>query len=208
MPEQPPDPAAPPRSPIIAAVFGALIGASFGRVWLSTAAKDMGGWRTAIEFAGWVVLGLFVIAGMFVALRVPRHRSQWSRGRPRVAWAVWFAVLLAVEVALIAGGQNLLRGTLGHPEWIPVWTLFVVGAHFWPFALILKVDAFHVLAGALCAMAVVSAMVASLMGVSSLWSALPGLGGAAVLWGFTGWALYRLACGRGASLRGKSTTGR
>lgn len=201
MPEQNPARVAPPKGAIIAAVFGALIGASFGRVWLSMAAKGLYEWRAAIEVAGWGVLGLFVVAGVLVALSLLRTPPQWGRERPRHAWAPWFGVVIAVEVALIAGGQNLLHGTLGHPEWIPVWTLFVVGAHFWPFALILRMDAFRILAGSLCAVAVVSALVASLAGIASLWSVLPGFGGAAVLWGFAGWALHRMARGRSFASR-------
>lgn len=104
--------------------------------------------------------------------------------------------MIAVEVVLIVGGQSLLSGTIGHPEWIPAWVLFVVGVHFWPFALILRVDAFHILSGALCAVAVASALLASLIGIAALWSVLPGFGGAAVLWGFCGWMLYRMARGR------------
>ena len=165
------------------------------------AAKDLHAWRAAVEVAGWVVLVLFVVAGVVVARSVLRAPPQWGGKRPRTAWAAWFGVVIAVEVALIAGGQNLLIGSLGHPEWIPVWTLFVVGVHFWPFALILHVDAFHILAGALCAMAVVSALVASLVGMASLWSVLPGLGGAVVLWSFAGWALQRMARGRSLAWR-------
>lgn len=201
-----PDGASRFRSPIFALVSGSLIGASFGRIWLNIAAKDMGQWRTAVEFAGWVVFGLFVIAGTSIALRAPRHRPQRGAMRPRAAWVAWFGVLVVVEVALIAGGQNLLGGTYGHPEWIPVFTLLVVGAHFSAFAVILRIDAFHVLAGALCIVAIVSATVATLAGLPSLWWALPGLGGAVALWGFTGWALYRSAAG-GVRLKMNSAPG-
>lgn len=199
--EQDPSRVAPPKGVIIAAVSGALIGAAFGRVWLSTAAKASHGWRTDIEAAGWVVLALFVVAGVIVALRALRTPPQWHGRRPRRAWAVWFGAVIAVEVVLIAGGQNLLNGILGHPEWIPVWTLLIVGAHFWPFAVILRVDAFRILAGALCAVAVASALAASLTGMASLWSVLPGVGGAAVFWGFTGWVLHRMAHGRSLASR-------
>lgn len=165
------------------------------------AAESLYEWRAAIEVAGWVVLGLFVVAGVLVALSVLRVPPQWDGERPRQSWTAWFGVVIAVEVTLIAGGQNLLDGVLGHPEWIPVWTLFVVGAHFWPFALILRVDAFHILAGALCVMAVVSAFAANLFDMASLWSVLPGFGAAAVFWGFTGWALHRMARGRSLASR-------
>ncbi|MGH8080496.1 MAG: hypothetical protein ACREP7_07975 [Lysobacter sp.] len=198
MPEQNPARVGPPRGAVIGAVFGALICASFGRLWLSLAARDLSGWRATLDIVGWVVLGVFVVAGVLVARNVLRSpSSQWGgKQRPRQGWGAWLAIVIAVEVALILGGQTLLSGTLGHPEWIPVWALLVVGAHFWPFALVLRMDAFHILAVALCAVAVVSAFVASLAGIASLWLILPGLGGAAALWGFCGWTLYRMARGR------------
>lgn len=200
MPEQNPAPVGPPRSAVVGAVSGALIGAFFGRLWLSLAAKALPEWRAAIEIAGWVMLGLFVIAGVLVARSVLRApATQWGGKRPRPGWAAWFVAVIALEVVLIVGGQSLLNGAIGHPEWIPVWALFVVGAHFWPFATILRVDAFRILAGALCAVAIVSALVASLIGIASLWSALPGLGGAAALWGFCGWMLYRMVRGRSSA---------
>lgn len=199
MPEQNPTRVGSSRSAVIGAVFGALIGASFGRLWLSLGARDMSSWRATIEIAGWLVLGLFAVAGMLVACRVPRTPAARASGkRPVRAWAAWLLVVIALEVVLIVAGQSLLGGRFGHPEWIPVWVLFVVGAHFWPFALILRVDAFHVLAGTLCAVAVISALVAGLVGIATLWSVLPGFGGAAALWGFCGWTLYRAA--RGPSL--------
>lgn len=202
MPEPNPVRVGPPRGAVIGPVFGALVCASFGRLWLSLAAMDLSGWRAIIDIAGWVVLGVFVFAGILVARRALRTpATQWDGERPRRGWPAWLVLVIAAEVVLLVGGQSLLSGTLGRPEWIPVWALFVVGAHFWPFALILRVDAFLVLAGALCAVALVSALVAGFVAVPSLWSILPGFGGAAALWGFCGWTLYRMASGRSLARR-------
>lgn len=181
------------RGYAVAPVIGALIAAAFGRVWLSTVAEGLRGWRTVIEVAGWAVLGSFAITGVLVALQVLRSPPPSGGERPRTAWAVWCGVVILVEGALIGAGGNLLGGSLAHPEWIPVWTLFVVGAHFSPLAIIFRIGAFHKLAGAICAAAVISALIASLIGTATLWSVLPGLSGAAALWGFAGWALYRVA---------------
>lgn len=116
MAEQHPARVGPPPGAIIAAVSGALIGAAFGQVWLNMAAKGLYEWRAAIEVAGWVVLGLFVVAGVLVALSVLRSPPKWGRERPRRSWAAWFGVVIAVEVTLIAGGQNLLDGVSDTPS--------------------------------------------------------------------------------------------
>lgn len=184
------------RSDTIATVIGALIGAAFGRSWLIWAGEALPTWRGAMEVAGSVVFGVFVVVGALVTLSAFRAPPQQRGERPRPASMVWFAVVIPMEIMLIAAGRHLLAGRLGHPEWIPAWTLFVVGAHFWLFALILRVRAFHKLAGALCATAFVSTIAASLAGVTPLWTILPGFGGAALLWGFAGWALGRVARGR------------
>ena len=181
------------RGGAIAAVIGALIGAFFGRVWLGLAANALPAWRTEIGVVGWAVLGVFVVAAVFVARGTTRMPPQWAGVRPRKAWPLWLGVAIAAEVALIAGGHHLFKAVLARPECIPAWTLFVVGAHFWPFAVIFRMDAFRILSGALCAAAVFSAIAASVAGVESLWSVLPGFGGAAALWGFSGWALHLMA---------------
>ncbi len=181
------------RSHAMAAVIGTLIAAAFGRIWLSATAEGLPGWRTAIDITGWVVFGSLAASATFVALRVLRAPPPSDSMRPRPGRAAWCGVVILVEGALIGAGGNLLGGSLAHPEWIPVWTLFVVGAHFSPFAIIFRIGAFHKLAGAMCAAAVISALAASLIGAAPLWSILPGLSGAAALWGFSGWAQYRMA---------------
>lgn len=183
------------RGHAVAAIFGTVIAAAFGRVWLSTAADGLRGWRAVVDVAGWAVFGSLAASAVFVALRVLRAPPPSGGGRPRRGWAVWCGLVVLAEGALIGVGGNLLSGSLAHPEWIPTWTLFVVGAHFAPFAMIFRIGAFYRLAGAMCAAAVLSALVAGITGATPLWSILPGVSGAAALWGFTGWAQYRMARG-------------
>lgn len=182
------------RDTAISIVIGSLVGAFFGRDWLSWAGTAIPGWQSALDTAGWVVFGAFVLAGILIVVRVlrsPVPEGAGGDGPPK--WG-WFPVVIVVEVALIAGGHNLLNGW-DRPEWAPVWTMFIVGAHFVPFGLILRVRAFHVLAGALCAVAAVTVLAAGVSGSAGLWFLLPGFGGAAALWGFVGWALARTARG-------------
>src|SRR5690606_693366 len=75
------------------------------------------------------------------------------------------------------------------------WTLLVVGAHFVPFGMLLRIRAFHVLAAAMCAVAVAGAL-AGLLGSPALWYVVPGFGRAAALWASPAWALLRVARGR------------
>lgn len=192
------------RGHAMAAVIGTLIAAAFGRIWLSVAAEGLPGWRFAMDVTGWVVFGSLAASVTFVALRVLRDPPPSGGMRPRPRWVAWCGVVILAEGALIGAGGDLLGGSLAHPEWIPVWTLFVVGAHFWPFAIIFRMGAFHKLAGTMCAAAVLSALAASLSGAAPPWSVLPGLSGAAALWGFSAWAQYRMARGRwiGPALHG------
>ncbi|PSK96253.1 hypothetical protein CLV63_112136 [Murinocardiopsis flavida] len=184
------------RDTIISIVIGSLVGAFFGRDWLSWAGPAVPRWQAALDTAGWTVFGAFAAAGVLIAaaaLRGPAPAAAGAGGPPK--WG-WFPVVIAVEVALIIGGQNLLNGPWDRPEWAPVWTMAVVGAHFVPFGLVLRIRAFHVLACALCALAAVTVLAAAALGGTGAWYALPGFGGAAALWGFAGWALWRTARGR------------
>lgn len=178
-------------------IGGSLVGAFFGRVWLSWAGETLPAWQPFLDAAGWVVLGAFLLAGALLTWRVLRSGEAPPAGSGPPSKQGWFPVVIIVEVALVIVGRNLLDGQLGHPEWIPVWTMVVVGAHFVPFGLLLGIRGFHVLAGALCAVAVVTAAAALLIGSVTAWYLMPGLGGAASLWGFAGWALARSARGRG-----------
>lgn len=55
------------RSDTIATVIGSLIGAAFGRSWLIWAGEALPTWRGAMEVAGSVVFGVFVVVGALVS---------------------------------------------------------------------------------------------------------------------------------------------
>lgn len=185
------------RDTAVMAVIGALVGAAFGRVWLSWAGDGIPGAQQALDLAGWLVVGGFLVAGAGVlvsVLRAPEPAGGTETAPPR-PHPGWFGLVIAVEVALIAVGNRLLHTSLDAPELSPVWTLLVVGAHFVPFGMLLRIRAFHVLAAAMCAVAVAGAL-AGLLGSPALWYVVPGFGGAAALWAFPAWALLRVARGR------------
>src|SRR5690606_13675896 len=179
------------------AVIGALVGAAFGRVWLSWAGDGIPGAQQALDLAGWLVVGGFLVAGAGVlvsVLRAPEPAGGTETAPPR-PHPGWFGLVIAVEVALIAVGNRLLHTSLDAPELSPVWTLLVVGAHFVPFGMLLRIRAFHVLAAAMCAVAVAGAL-AGLLGSPALWYVVPGFGGAAARCASPAWALLRGARGR------------
>ncbi|MDQ1630645.1 MAG: hypothetical protein QOC80_617, partial [Frankiaceae bacterium] len=129
-----------------------------------------------------LVLAAMVVWGVVVWRAAPRlpHAPDARRGSASPTWA-WCAVVV-VEVALIVGGQRVLTRVIHHAEWAPVWTLFVVGVHFVPFARIFGARTFNRLALALCALAAGTLVVAGMFGISSAWYTVPGFGGALILW--------------------------
>lgn len=183
------------RGYAVSAVVGILAGAFFGRVWLNILAAGLPGWQNNIKIAGWAVLTLFVVAGTFVLLRIFRTPLYWSGRLPRSAWSVWFVILIIMEVALIAIGNNFFReNKLG--TWAPAWTLFIVGVHFSAFAYIFRLSVFHRLAAVMCGAAVLSVLISSSVGTRQLWFILPGLSGSIALWWFAAWALYHMSHGQ------------
>ena len=104
------------RGHAVAALIGTVIAAAFGRVWLSTAAEGLSGWRAVVDVAGWAVFGSLAASAVFVALRVLRAPPPSGGGRPRRGWAVWCGLVVLAEGALIGGGGNLLAAAWRTPN--------------------------------------------------------------------------------------------
>ncbi|GAB3484389.1 hypothetical protein [Nocardiopsis coralliicola] len=179
----------------IGVALGAVIGAWFGRIWLQWAGEGLSGGHQVLTVLGWLVFAAFAAAAAAVAVRAVRTPLRGAAasgapaqpGRPHPAW---FGPVIAVEVALVAGGAHVIHERLESPWLQPAWVLLVVGAHFVPFAILLRVPLFYWLAAALCGTAVAAVAAASaLPGADGLWYSVPGFGGAVSLWAFAGTAL-------------------
>ena len=113
---------------------------------------------------------------------------------PRLRRGYW--VTVAIEVALIIGG-NLLLSATGQPSYVAPWTLFVVGIHFVPLARI-----FHARGLALTgvATAIVAIAAACLGFANDLAPSAPAGGGGGLV--FLSYAFWVLGCGRRPGRRG------
>jgi hypothetical protein len=163
----------------IAAIFGFFACSWFG--WAQEAPPL--GWLRWLRIG--VLLSLLTtIAG---GVLVQRHWADGTvfddRTSPR------FGIVVGIEVLLAAAGA-LLLARRGRSELTSAWIAFVVGAHFVPLAIILKIPALHVVAVLLVGAAgagvrlarlrsiTVSAAVGLLAGMVLLGSALLALAGA------------------------------
>jgi hypothetical protein len=165
-------------------IVGSVIGAFFGRVWLSIAGTGLPDIERALDIASWLVFAAFVIWAIVLWRAVAGRRTAERTGEPAASRFTandgrFFGIVVLVEVALLFGGGRILTAT-NHAEWAPVWTLLVVGAHFCPLARVYP--GFRRLGAALIVLAVVATAAGAITGSRWAWYAVPGIGGAASLW--------------------------
>jgi hypothetical protein len=162
---------------VITLMITSLIGVGFGTGWWISAA-------TALPGPTAVVLGV-VIAVCLVGwvLRVGRSGRQLlpGGGRADSPFGKTYGIAVLLMVVGIFAGSRLLT-LLALPQAIPAWVLFVVGAHFAPFAKLFGATRFLWLAAALCGTGVLTVVLGA-AGLEPAWRLVPGFGGAVVLWG-------------------------
>jgi|GEM_PF-5109537 len=183
------------RGYAIVTVAGVLIGAAFGRVWLSLLANDFPEWPHQIEISGWIVLTLFVFMGVLIMLRIFQTPISWNGQLPIRAWYIWFVVSIIAEIALIGFGNSFLQDN-NLVNWKPAWILFIVGIHFFVFAYIFRIRSLNWLAATVCLTSILSVLMSSFFETDYLLYSLTGLSGALSLWSFAAWALFRMAKGK------------
>jgi len=96
-----------------------------------------------------------------------------------------FGLIVAAEwigLFVIAG----ILGATGHAAAIPAVVCAGVGVHFIPLARLFHVPAYYVTAGALCLIAIATFAIAPATSTAALWTLLPGLGSALVLYATCG----------------------
>ena len=79
---------------------------------------------------------------------------------------------------MIAG----ILGATGHARVIPAIVCAGVGVHFIPLGRLFHVPAYYVTASALCLVAVATFVIAPTTSTAALWTLLPGIGAATVLY--------------------------
>lgn len=127
----------------------------------------------ALGIGMWAAIGT-LIAGVVCVRRTPGAPTMATD--PQVRRTYWRAVVAEV-VAIVAGAFVLNR--VGHPEYLPAWTLAVVGLHFLPLARAFGMPLLRWVAAAATLVAT-AALVSGLAG----WLPAPtvaGLGGGLVL---------------------------
>ncbi|MFI6099222.1 hypothetical protein ACIA8G_27025 [Lentzea sp. NPDC051213] len=164
---------------VITLMITSLIGVGFGAGWWFSGVAAVSGGGTVL-----VVLGVVIAVGLAGwVFRFGRFSGQLPPGGGRAdspfGRTYGLAVLLMV-VAIFAGSRLLT--VLDLPQAVPAWVLFVVGAHFAPFAKLFGSNRYLLLAALLCGVGVLAVGLGA-AGLEWAWRLVPGFGGAAVLWG-------------------------
>jgi hypothetical protein len=188
--------ASPPR---IAEVRGRALGVTlldfFALAWVGW---GTGGHLPNVAQVIVVVLAALVsIALTAYAWRLPRRmrpdpqpadNTPDSGGSPNRS----FGLIVAAEwigLFVIAG----ILGAIGHAIAIPAVVCAGVGIHFIPLGRLFHVPAHYVTAGALCLIAVATFAIATATSTDAVWTLLPGIGAALVLYATCGVLLRQSA---------------
>lgn len=105
-------------------------------------------WRIAAVFAATAIVWFVVVKGPAVAHEPARREAIRTYG---------FAVT-GMVVAIVLGA-SIITNVIEAPDTVPIWVVFCVGAHFWPFASAFALPVFRVLAAALMLVALIGAVV-------------------------------------------------
>ncbi|MEO6881275.1 MAG: hypothetical protein ABI181_10075 [Mycobacteriaceae bacterium] len=129
---------------------GSLVGAIAGLVFVLVNSGAVPGsllWRAAAAVA-------FVAVIWFVVLRGPEvEQAPPSRDAVRTYGFAVVAMVVAIPV-----GARILSDVLDRPSAVLVWVVFVVGAHFLPFAHAFHLPVFRLLAASLVVVAIIGAV--------------------------------------------------
>ncbi|MEV4416022.1 hypothetical protein [Catellatospora sp. NPDC049609] len=156
--------------------IGAIIGSIGGLVFILINAGQLAApLSTVVRVAG--ALG-FAAVVWFAVIRpgAPAAPAGPPTGRAiRIYWAA-----VAAMVVAIPAGAALLNNVLDRPALTPLWVVFVVGAHFLPFAGAFEAPVFARLAWTMMGLAAAGAVLGVLVTASAVaWAGV--LAGAALL---------------------------
>jgi len=159
---------------------GMIVLGWFGLAWA--------GWGLSGDFPPAVEVPVLVVAFLVFAALIAGAVGLFRRARTlppgdleigrAVGWR--FGLVVAAEFAGLAVIARVLAVT--HlTELIPAIVCLGVGIHFFPLARLFHVPIYVRTGAALCAIAVLTAVLAPLLGVPVLWTALPGFAAAVTL---------------------------
>jgi hypothetical protein len=175
---------------------GMMVLSFFGLGWASWGLAD--GVAAGVDTAITVVAVLCAVAAVVGAVLLFRRSASAPSGadalRARPA-GKRFGFIVAAEFIGIFVIARVLAVT-GLTELIPAIVCLGVGIHFFPLTRLFNVPIYHYTGGALCLITLATVVLAPLTGQSALWTMLPGLGAALVL--FTTSALLFLGVSRRA----------
>ena len=164
---------------VITLMITSLTGVGFGAGWWFSGASALSSGGT-----------IFLVLGVVIALGLAGWVFHFGRsggglppggGRGESPFGQKYGIAVLLMVVGIFAGSRLLT-VLELPQAVPAWVLFVVGAHFAPFAKLFGSNRYLLLAALLCGVGVL-AVVLGAAGLEWAWRLVPGFGGAAVLWG-------------------------
>ncbi|QQQ79314.1 hypothetical protein IOD16_13335 [Saccharothrix sp. 6-C] len=167
------------RGHVVTLMITSLIGVGFGAGWWFSGVAAVSAGGTALAVVG-AVIALALTGWVFRFGRAGRG-SPPGGGRSDSPFGKGYGIAVLLMLVAIFGGARLLA-SLDLARATPAWVLFVVGAHFAPFAKLFGSNRYLLLAALLCGTAVF-AVVLGAVGPEWAWRLVPGFGGAAVLWG-------------------------
>ena len=105
-------------------------------------------WRSAAVLAAAAIVWFVIVRGPAVT-----HEPA-----SREAIRTYGLAVTGMVVAIVLGASFITQ-VLDAPGTVPIWVVFAVGAHFWPFASAFAMPVFRVLAAALMLVALVGAVI-------------------------------------------------
>jgi hypothetical protein len=182
------------REEIRGRAVGVVVMSFFGLGWTSWGlSADLPG---PVETVLTVVSVLATLAAIVSAVIIFRRSAALPSGaaveRDR-AVNRRFGLIVAAEFIGIYIAARILAA-VEHTELIPMIVCLGVGIHFFPLTRLFKVRLYDLTGAALCLLSLATAVLAPLTGEAALWTILPGLGAALVLYTTSG-ILFRAAVG-------------
>lgn len=172
------------RAEVRGRASGMLVLGWFGLAWTGWGLS--GAFPAVVEVPVLVAAALVFAALIVAAIMLFRRARTLPAGDPETGRAVGraigrrFGLIVAAEfIGLFVVARLLALAELS--ELIPAIVCLGVGVHFFPLARLFGVPAYVRTGAVLCAVAVLTAVLAPLLGQPHLWTVLPGFGAALTL---------------------------